>query len=609
MSEGDNTQGQGEKIKTSKSAIGNFFCAIMKPKTQLRVGLWGAVFFLVLAIDQEIWRLLPWSGSFLFLPLKIFGIILPVYILGVLLKKGWITLVACTSLTIFFLFYLFGLFYVLIAEQNPNVGLLFQAGIKIFVDLGIPWGFVAFILWLGFSGLDKTLAAKGKSMRMTGLLTVVGIVSLSMGIMFPALARVRTIDSRMQCGTNLVALGIAMQLYAEQNEGSYPVADQWCDLLIQCADVSEAQFRCPRGRKGKYSYAMNPYCEPNSPPDIVLLFETSGGWNQFGGPEILTFENHNGKGCNVSFNDGHVEFVKADQFDTLKWKDEGVKSSEASAEEFARELVEFVEYEGNPVFGGTGEDTWDRQIRERGFILREGDVYRMWYTGYNDERSDMKYLGYATSPDGFKWTRYEGNPIFTERWVEDMFVVRHEGTYYMFAEGRGDIAHLLTSKDGVNWEDEGDLDVRYTTGERLSAGPYGTPTVLIEGDVWYLFYERDDLHVWLAESRDLKVWRNVQDEPVLSPGPEDYDGRLIALDYIIRHEGRYYAYYHGIGAGPDGQEWGPWCSAVAVSEDLVCWEKYPKNPIVIANSPILVDDGDVYRLYCMHPEVRVYFPR
>ncbi|MHC4388618.1 MAG: glycoside hydrolase family protein [Planctomycetota bacterium] len=278
-------------------------------------------------------------------------------------------------------------------------------------------------------------------------------------------------------------------------------------------------------------------------------------------------------------------------------------------EEFPRELVDFVEYEGNPLFGGTGEDTWDRNIRERGFIMREGDMYHMWYTGYNDEWSDTKYLGYATSRDGFEWRRYEGNPIFTERWVEDMFVVKHEGTYYMFAEGRGDIAHMLTSKDGVHWEDQGDLDVRYTTGERLSPGPYGTPTVLIEGDVWYLFYERDDLHVWVAKSRDLKVWRNVQDEPVLSPGPEAYDGRLIALDYMIRHEGKYYAYYHGIGPGTGGQEWGPWSSSVAVSTDLVSWRKYPQNPIVIANSPILVENGRVYRLYCMHPEVRLYFPQ
>ena len=285
------------------------------------------------------------------------------------------------------------------------------------------------------------------------------------------------------------------------------------------------------------------------------------------------------------------------------------EGKESVTEGFAREMVEFVEYEGNPLFGGTGRDTWDKEIRERGFIIREGEEYYMWYTGYNDDRTDMKHLGYATSPDGLEWTRYEGNPIFTERWVEDEFIVKHEGTYYMFAEGRGDIAHLLVSKDHVNWEDEGDLDVRYTSGERLTPGPYGTPTVLIEGRTWYLFYERDDLHVWLARSEDLQVWTNVQDKPVLSPGPEIYDGKLIAMDYVVKYENRYYAYYHGIGPGPKGERWGPWCVGVAISDDLLHWHKYPKNPIVIANSPILVYDGWRCRLYCMHPEVRVFFPR
>jgi prepilin-type processing-associated H-X9-DG protein len=50
----------------------------------------------------------------------------------------------------------------------------------------------------------------------------------------------------------------------------------------------------------------------------VLLFETNGGWNKFGGPEILTTENHYGKGSNILFNDGHVRFV-SHEFDKLKW--------------------------------------------------------------------------------------------------------------------------------------------------------------------------------------------------------------------------------------------------------------------------------------------------
>jgi len=64
---------------------------------------------------------------------------------------------------------------------------------------------------------------------------------------------------------------------------------------------------------------MNPNCEPNSPTDMVLLFETKGSWNQFGGPEILTLENHKGEVCCVLFNDGQVEFVRAERLGQLKW--------------------------------------------------------------------------------------------------------------------------------------------------------------------------------------------------------------------------------------------------------------------------------------------------
>ena len=52
-------------------------------------------------------------------------------------------------------------------------------------------------------------------------------------------------------------------------------------------------------------------------------------------------------------------------------------------------MVDFVPYEGNPVFAGTGTDTWDRVIRERGFILREGNTYHMWDTGYADRTTCM----------------------------------------------------------------------------------------------------------------------------------------------------------------------------------------------------------------------------
>jgi len=277
-----------------------------------------------------------------------------------------------------------------------------------------------------------------------------------------------------------------------------------------------------------------------------------------------------------------------------------------ATEDFPSELVDFVTCPGNPVFAGTGKDTWDRIIRERGYILKEGSMYHMWYTGYNPEGADTMSLGYATSPDGIAWTRYSGNPIFSESWVEDMHVVKHGDTYYMFAEGRNDIAHMLTSRDRLLWKDHGKIDVRYTTGKPLSPGPYGTPTVFIKGSTWYLFYERGDLGIWLATSNDRKIWTNVQDDPVIAMGPEHYDRYAVAVNQIIEHEGKYYAYYHAT----SHKQWRDWTSNVAVSTDLVHWKKYQNNPIVSNNksSSILVHDGGQYRLYTMHPEVRLHYP-
>ncbi len=190
----------------------------------------------------------------------------------------------------------------------------------------------------------------------------------------------------------------------------------------------------------------------------------------------------------------------------------------ADTANIALEVLDFVPLDDNPVFAGTGKDTWDQKIRERGYILFEDGEYHMWYTGFREAPDQEMHLGYATSPDGLTWTRYPGNPIFDSGWVEDMMVVKEGDTYYMFAEGRGDIAHMLTSTDGIRWEEKGSLDIRKKNGEPISEGPYGTPTVWRENGVWYLFYERGDLGIWLATSSDLKVWTNKQDEPVITYG-------------------------------------------------------------------------------------------
>jgi hypothetical protein len=281
-------------------------------------------------------------------------------------------------------------------------------------------------------------------------------------------------------------------------------------------------------------------------------------------------------------------------------------ATRAAGDEFPTGLVEWVPAAPGPVFQGAGPNAWDRKIRERGFILAEGGTYHLWYTGYNPDKSPAMFLGHATSPDGIRWARDPANPIFTASWTEDVWVARNDGRYLMLAEGKNDIAHQLESPDRVHWKDLGSLDIRKVDGTPISPGPYGTPTGWSEHGLWYLFYERGDLGVWLATSRDRKVWTNVQDEPVIGLGPGEYDHGAVALNQVVKRDGVYYGFYHASARRP----WTEWSSCVARSRDLVHWEKYPGNPIVRQNcsSPILVSGPEGDRLYTMHPEVRVFRP-
>jgi len=119
------------------------------------------------------------------------------------------------------------------------------------------------------------------------------------------------------CLVNLRSLGAGFALYADEYGNKYPSLGQWCDLLAK-RFVLEEHFHCRAGeKKSRCDYAMNPHADPCCAPDVVLLFESQGGWNLSGGPELLTTERHKGGG--VLFVDGSVRWIKPEEVIGLTW--------------------------------------------------------------------------------------------------------------------------------------------------------------------------------------------------------------------------------------------------------------------------------------------------
>lgn len=140
-------------------------------------------------------------------------------------------------------------------------------------------------------------------------------------LLLPALASAKQKAQEIKCFNNEKQLALAMIIYSSGHTNQFPAATNWCDTI----GPSQQILKCPAAdSSNRCDYAFNSKLGGlelgKVNPQTVMIFESDGGWNASGGPELLPAKaRHLRKFYVVAFADGHVEAVTQSRLNTLRW--------------------------------------------------------------------------------------------------------------------------------------------------------------------------------------------------------------------------------------------------------------------------------------------------
>lgn len=322
--------------------------------------------------------------------------------------------------------------------------------------------------------------------------------------------------------------------------------------------------------------ALPPYASPADMTDLYIGNDWSLNNNAYGGyidelayytraidpaeislhaslPSInnsVTVANHDSlsyrTSANLTTNSGAGETMYLNFDETISGS-QGENYNLAIESELQRPDLDLISYGGNTnnniVLDLGTSGAWDDNDVHSPNILKDGNIYKMWYTG-GAGAGDYR-IGYATSMDGINWVKYAGNLCtgtgatgngcvfersgagFDSTYVYYPTVIKENNTFKMWYGGSNGSSLAIgyaTSSDGINWTRANSGNAVLTSGSAGSWDDAGVfyPEVIKEGSVYKMWYSGQqsgaNFRLGYAVSTDGISWSKYDDTATAACG-------------------------------------------------------------------------------------------
>lgn len=205
------------------------------------------------------------------------------------------------------------------------------------------------------------------------------------------------------------------------------------------------------------------------------------------------------------------------------------------------------------------------------WVLNRGKKKYLYYVGWNKGATVRMhlYVGLAISEDGGKsFQRYSRAPIL-ERVREDPLLtatlsILKEGNVYRMWYISGDRwfardnetfpvynVKYAESRDAIHWERKGRVCIDYKNADEHALA---RPCVLKENGIYKMWYSHKgaDYRIGYAESKDGLRWARMDDQVGIDVSADGFDSIMQEYGFVVSHKGRKYMFYNGNDYGKEG---------------------------------------------------------